>query len=190
MKTILTMAQAVERARLLLGFDHTREDGDSNQVNGTNVNVLLERLVRQWYLNILDHGEARYVIPAPVEGMLLQADRSPAGAVVLKLPSSCRRAVSVRLPGWARSAEVLPGSELDETVNRQLNPFTAAEADSPVAVMLSEQGKTVACWPPYVSDTGSPSASGIIDTGKETITLDDSALLTLGPFLKKYFSVN
>lgn len=183
------MQQAVARARLLLGFDHSREDGDSTQVNGTNVNVLLERTLRQWYLELLDHGELRYLTSAPVEGLLEQADRSPAGAVLLKAPGSCRRILTVRLPGWARSAEVLPAGELERTVSRQLNPYTCATADTPVAVMVSDWGKTVACWPPGISGTGVHVASGIIDTGPESMTFDDSALLTMGPFLKKYFGV-
>lgn len=187
MKVTISHSDLLARARLILGFDHTRADGLSVQGTGTNVDTLLGRALRAWYLDLLDRGERRHLWPVSVRDLLVSADSEPAASTTVAHGSDCRRLLSVRLPGWKQAAEPLPATALAETVQHQLNPYTAATPAMPVAVLLPS-GRGAVCWPAAsTSGPGIISATGVLDSDPETYVFEESAFETLPSFLKKHF---
>lgn len=182
MKSTYTSDELLAHARLLMGFDHVRSDCGVTQTDGIDVNSLISDSLRQWHLNLLDHGDVRLLSP---ESCTFTAASSPGkvSGTILKPNENCRRLLSVRLAGWHHAVEILPTTKMEQIIRDQLNPYTAATTSHPVAV-AAETSNSVYCWP-QASEYGSSEITGICDHGPDIFTLDDSALSTLPSWLEK-----
>lgn len=167
---VLSREGMLERRRLSGGFEPCRTDSTTADSYGVDVDTLLERQMRERYLEFLDKGDVS----------LLQVDeRSQDGTVatyvdggaVVTPGQACRRVLRVRMDGWSCAADVLPESEFERVLACQRNPYTSADTCSPVAVAGGD-GKVYA-WP------GSDSIVELLcicDPGRELYVLDERAV--------------
>lgn len=151
--------------------------------DGINIDTLLAIQLRHWYLDLLDHGDPRYLAP---ENIAAEVPAIPEGdATLIRLPERCRRAFALRLRGWERSTRILPAADLPAVLRRQNNPYTAATAARPVAVMTGEFGTEtyvgVKAWPEAGGGAGAvvTELSAVVDRGDNVFILDPSALATM-----------
>ncbi len=167
-------------ARRMLGLGHSRADCNALQTDGIDTDALLEQSLRQWYLALLDKGDAAMTVPREVDAVT--ANVAPAGGGThISPPAGCRRITGVLLSGWHHPVEPLDSSHMQRAVARQLNPYTRATASSPVAVRQSD-GSIVA-WP-VPQQYGSNTILGTVDDGPESYTFGESALSTLATHLQ------
>lgn len=113
-------------------LEPVRSDSEVSRSNGVNVDYMLSLEMRDWYLELLDKGELRYLELTDIASETATINRPETGAVVIKLPEQCRRVVSVKIAGNER--EIMP--EQDEYRKYlQLSEYTRGGASEPVAVM-------------------------------------------------------
>lgn len=169
-------------ARRLLGLEHTRSDCGAAQTDGIDTDALIAASLRQWYLDLLDRGDVRYLAPQKLE-ITSSRPSGIAGGAVLRLPDECRRALSVRLAGWHHAVAVRPAAEMAAAVHAQLNGYAAATPSRPVAVCGAD-GRSIYAWPDP-AELGSNEIEGAADTGEDLFVMDDSALSTLPQWLSQ-----
>lgn len=170
-----TKSEIISLGRRVLGLDHSRTDCYAVQTDGIDADALIELAARNWYLRLLDEADPALVAPRAVNATAARPAGEAAGTRLV-LPSECRRVTAVALPGWHHAVKPLPSSEMSAAVSRQLNPFTRATVDTPVAV-LSDAGY-ICAWPEG-TEHGSMAVSGTVDDGAETYTFDEAAVGSL-----------
>lgn len=175
MKTTYTREEMLDLARELLGFDHKRTDCLAVQTDGIDPTTLIERELRNWYLDLLDHGPVSSLAPTAV-AVVASRPAGHSSGTRLAVPTNCRRVLTVHLAGWQRAVTPLGAEKCASTVARQLNPYTRASVDSPVAV-VSADGSLLA-WP-EPAENGTTTVTGAVDSDPETYIFDDSALASL-----------
>lgn len=169
--------------RLLGGLEPKNTALAVERSDGISIDSILAIQLRNWFLDLLDNGDARFLAP---EDLAAEVTASAQGdATLITLPEGCHRAFSVRLHGWKRSARILPPDEYDAALRRQNNPYTAATPDSPVAVLTAGRGTdlrmAVCAWPQADPTAEAPVAelAAVVDRGENVFILDPSALSTL-----------
>lgn len=173
MKVTLTKAEMLAKARLALGYDHTRTDCGLEQTDGIDVDAVLAGALRQAYLELLDSAPLEALAPEEMDTKASTAPGTPGGAVY-SLPESCRRVVSVALGGWHHPVVPLSADRLDAVCLDQLNPYTRATRRDPVAVM-APSGRAVYTWP-EADEYGSPHILAVADPGPELYVMDESGI--------------
>lgn len=173
MKVTLTKTEMLELRRVAGGLGHVRSDCSIERTDGLEVDEILLADTRKWYLDLLDTGDLRHLAPEDIGASVLLTTMYDFAGAVLTLPGNCRRVISVTMDNWRRPAPVLPASGFDMVSALQMNPYTAAAEETPVAVLSSDG--TVHVWP----STGKvQSVIAVTDPGPDTYILDDSALPT------------
>lgn len=176
MRITLTKEEMRSRLRCLAGLDPERSDCSVEYTDGVSLDDFLDIKLRSWYLALLSDGDVSLLAPADAASAA-RCTAGPAGGVSVDLPAMCRRVCDIRLAGWHRAATVLPASECAATVRRQSNPFLAATADSPVAVVAPGGSGgamgTVFAWP-YADKA--ELLTVVLDTGPDTFSFDETAL--------------
>lgn len=81
-----------------IGLEPLRADCTIEAYEGIEINDIIGRRMRKWYLELLDTAPAHLL---PLEDVGAQS--SVAGRVV-SLPANARRPLSVKLKGWPRAA--------------------------------------------------------------------------------------
>lgn len=171
MKVTLTKTEMLELRRVAGGLGHSRADCSIERTDGLEVDEILLADTRKWYLDLLDTGELRQLAPEDISASVLLTTMYEFKGAILTVPDNCRRVFSVTMDNWRCAAPVLPASEYGRVAALQMNPYTAATEETPVAV-LSADGK-VHAWP------GAGKAQSVIavtDPGPDLYILDDSAL--------------
>ena len=179
MRVSLTKAEMLERRRMASGLEPLRDDCTVELTAGIDVDRVLEGQLRWRYLDLLDNGERRKISAEDVSDMtaLSTVTDSSVGGVLLTPPDNCRRALDVRLEGWVRPVEILPVQEAGRVMSRQLNPFTAATADCPAAVVIAERRGTrppeIMAWPAALNVS---LLTATVDYGPERYVLDECGI--------------
>lgn len=187
MKVQYTKKEMTALARLALGFDHARDDIADVQTDALDVDTLMARLTRGWYLHLLDTAPLTMLAVGRIDGASVAYNGTVGGATTVVLPAECRRCTAVALPGWSGAVVPEAPEALGAVTELQLNPYTAATAAAPVAVLAAD-GRSVLCWPPLTLGTGgTPVVYGARDTGEELYEFDESALSTLSVYLDQHY---
>lgn len=171
--------ELIDYGRRVLGFGHIRSDCNLSQTDGVDVDALIADNIRQWYLELLRNG-ARELLEGTAVAVTASTPLGGAGGARLEVPARCVRVLSVRLKGWHHAVEPLGAAKLEQTMLRQLNPYTAATVRSPVAV-ASADGSILA-WPES-AEYGSTEVIGAVDPGAGTYTFAEGALQSLAQHL-------
>lgn len=183
MKVTLSKEEMLRRRRLLGGLEPLRHDCTIEQSDGIDVDALLEAQLRAWYLNLLDTAPAELLAPDNISATVT-AVAADGGGVKLTMPAMCRRVFDVQLKGWQRAVKVLPASECERVAALQQNPYTAATAMRPVAVLMpgATGGKAAAVLAFPTPGGASPQvalATAVLDQGESIYSFDESALATM-----------
>lgn len=133
MISTLTQEQMLTLWRLSRAFEPLRPDCTVTRTDGIDLDTLLSRQMRGWYLNLLDTAPLEYLQLtdiAPTVAVEYNAD----GSIYVGLPPTCRRVVEVKMAEWERPAIIVddPASPL---ALRQHSPYLRAGLAAPVAVV-------------------------------------------------------
>lgn len=167
------MEEMLRRRRLAAGLEPSFTELAIERTDGLDVNGMLAEELRQWYAGLLAGGDRSFLAVdsiAPAAAVVLTDP--PAGGIRIALPENCRRVFDIRLRHWNRPATVEKAEELDRAYRRQLNSYTAATPDNPVAV---SDGNHIYAWP-AAAGTTIASLSGVNDPGEGVFEFDDTAL--------------
>ncbi len=181
MKITLSKAQMLKRCRTAGGLEPLRADCSIELTEGIDADAMLELRLRKWYLDLLDTGPRELVAADNISAMVSVSavSEGEAGGALLNMPAMCRRVFDVKLRGWCKAVEVLPASEYDRVLSCQLNPFTAATVERPVAIALpgntSGAAPQVMAWPAGAAPQA-VTVTAAIDPGEDYYTLDERAL--------------
>lgn len=179
MRVSLTKAEMLERRRMASGLEPLRDDCTVELTAGIDLDGVLEAQLRRRYLDLLDNGERRKISAEDVSDMtaLSSVTDSSIGGVLVTPPDNCRRVLDVQLEGWSRAVEVLPASEAAHVTSLQLNPYTAATSEHPVAVAVagSTGGRTpeIMAWPASLKVS---LLTATVDYGPERYVLDECGI--------------
>lgn len=110
-----------------------REDCVVERADGIDIDLLLHRRIRDWYLNLLDTAPVNLLAVTDIADQVAPRPLSD-GSVAVDLPERCRRVVEVTLEGWNRPATIVDSAQLP-VVTWQLNPYAMGSPDAPVAVV-------------------------------------------------------
>ncbi|MDE6854449.1 MAG: hypothetical protein K2J38_05280 [Muribaculaceae bacterium] len=182
MKLTWTRAELLEYRRRIGGLEPLRTDCSVVSTDGIDVDAILSAQLRRWYLDLLDNGPRELIAPENISAttMVSRPDPPLGDASLVRVPDICRRVFDIRLKGWSRAVEPLPASEIEQVVRRQLNPFTAATASRPVAVLLppgsGQRVREILAWPSGPQVTTLYAA---VDTGDDSYCFDEAALSTI-----------
>ena len=166
MKLSLTRAQLLQQWRLR-AFPEPMNDGNAvSTIDGIDMDAWLEAAMSDWYRNLLHSAPVGLLYPYDYAQQLLPRLAS-GGAVVIGLPDSTVRLVSLRLCGWNADAEIVTDTQLPLAA-RQLCTFTRAGIDAPVAVW-SPGSRTAMLYP----------ATGILEMEKAEIIVDSPDIFRL-----------
>ncbi|MCH5347080.1 MAG: hypothetical protein J1E63_08215 [Muribaculaceae bacterium] len=135
-----------------------------------DVEALAEREMRNWYLELLDTAEARFLCPEEVGNKVMVNDMGD-DTVEIVLPVGVRRVIAVRMEGWKREATMVEADSV--AARRLLNPFSRATNRSPVAVVTPTGRLRVTA---VDGSTTVGSLLVVVDHGEERYVMDDSAL--------------
>lgn len=186
MKLTLSSAELLAHRRVLGGLEGRRHP-TVDRADGIDIDTVLSFRLRQWYLDLLDHGDPRLLAPENIAATCnILPETAPAGGILIELPAACRRAFKLKMRGWQCETEILDAAQLQSVINRQLNPFTASAPGRPIAVMTSEAGSRqpaqLIAWPADGNDGRKPQIEtlvGVTDPGDELFILDESALASM-----------
>lgn len=132
--------------------------------------------MRQWYLDLLDNGDLKYLIKKDIASRLTPK-RVGDGVWRITLPYDVRRLVTLEISGAeAPVALMAPGSDPRREVLNS-NPYSRSGQTQPTAVVAADGTLTLYC---KMSDTPVISrALAVVDPGDEEYELDESALKLL-----------
>lgn len=146
MKLTLTADEMLGRCRLLALLEPLEGEADMVREDGTDIDRLLEMMIRARYLALLDEGDPSLTVARDITERVT-LDVGAGGSGVIDLPADCRCVREVRLSGWNRA--VRPLAATDGEARRRLrhvaNPFLRGSSGSPWAV--AEEGR-LRVWAP------------------------------------------
>lgn len=170
----LSSQQMLQTWRDCAGLEPLSADCSIERFDGIDINSRLTRLMRQWYLALLDSASPEFIGP-PVNATALVSLEQPddRSTAVITCDPSVRRLVSIRLSGWQCEAEVRP---CDRDPAMLANRFARPGVCAPSAWRLPSSSVRVA-----PADAGSHivAASAVIDPGPDVYRLDERALATI-----------
>lgn len=153
-----------------LALDTAYADCSVEQFDGLNVNDLIARRMRQWYLHLLDTAPAALLPTADIAARCTRTAR-PDNVANLLLPADCRRLVQVRCASWPTPVQ----PTADTAALRLLgHPFAAPTARRPMAITSHNALTLAPCAPADAIEL-----IAVIDLGPDTYTLDESLLATI-----------
>lgn len=171
MMLTLSKTEMLRIWRQTAGLEHLNSDCTITRFDGIDIDAIIGRRMRQWYLALLDEGKPDITGHPADAATLLSVESSRITA-----DASVRRIVSLRLSSWDRAAEVADGADVAGRVGLQANPYSAAGCASPLA--WRDSGGQVWVTPCDCNDRVSE-AQAYIDPGEELYILDERALSTI-----------
>lgn len=171
MMLTLSKAEMLRIWRQSAGLEHLNSECTLTRFDGIDIDAIIGRRMRQWYLALLDEGRPELAgRPSEAAALLSVEDgRVTADAAV-------RRIVSLRLSSWERPAEVADVEGLAGRIRLQANPYSAAGCASPLA--WRDSGGCVRVAPCDGSDIV-VEAQAYVDPGEDLYMLDERALSTI-----------
>lgn len=162
--------QLLRAWRTLAGLEPVNNGCSISTFDAVDLDAVLSARLRQWYLELLDSADARYLGP-PVD---VSSDLVLDGDVVTFGPS-VRSLLSIRLSSWQRDAVVLTPADAAGLIALCDNPYSAPGQHSPLAWLRSPRQLVVT---PAPATSSIVSAAGYADPGEDTYILDPIALST------------
>lgn len=104
-KTTYSASQLLDFARRVLGYTHSVEGAEIEQTEGLCVDTMLATALRQWYLDLLDNADERFIASDGTARGLCTA--APANGARVNFETGVRRVFRLQLDGWECEAEVL-----------------------------------------------------------------------------------
>lgn len=173
----LTDQQMYTHWRRYRGLEPELSDCSVEMFEGADLTARLHVEMRQWYLDLLDHGDLGLLTLTDVASRLAFTPADAAGVWRAPLPPDVRRPVTLTLAGGLTVAVQHAG---DPAVQRALmlanNPYSRQCAMQPLVYV--DGGRTLTLVAAG-SDSQAPhvlSAMAVVDPGDELYTMDESAL--------------
>ncbi len=169
--------------RLAAGLEPVEAEASIERFDCLDINRRLAVAMRQWYLNLLDTADARYLAAENIADKLVWHYDATTGCKVATLPSDVRRILAVRM-----SATALPlklSKNTAELADLRASVLFTRSAHSPlnfdfarrVPAPASVDKAIVADGVIALKATDPPSVvMAVSDPGDETYVLDESAL--------------
>lgn len=160
--------------KLRQGFTPQRTDCTADIINAIDIDTILSMQIRDWYINLLDNADIRYLVTTDISSRLTPQPH-PSGTVTIHLPDGIRRITHIKLKGWQRPAAVIRADRDPALASRQANPHTRGGPVNPVAIHYPPD--TVLLYTlPDDADPMIETATAVILPPENTYTLDPSAL--------------
>lgn len=124
----------IGRWRRAQGYEPVRTDCLMARADGPDIDGILEREMRSWYVKMLLDAPLSVL---PLTDVARQAETiiaSKEGMVVATLPETCVRVARVEMEGWEREAMIVTDPHC-RLARAQDNPFARAGLAKPVAVV-------------------------------------------------------
>lgn len=148
--------------RQLTAVEPLRLDCSVGRTDGPDIDAILRRQMRAWYLDLLDHGDERFLVPVDLAANASISTLN--GVTHLTAPEDCRRILRVNFSGWA--SPLAPQASTPPLIS-SLNPF----CQRPAVVSVSPREVIV-----YGAEGRLTSLSCAVDHGPQAYSFDDSAL--------------
>lgn len=129
---ILTASQLLTEWKLRQGLLPLRSDATVSRTDGYDLDELLMRQAREWYVRCLYELPPSYLPEEDISSMLTLT-RIPDGAGRVILPERVARVTSVYMPGWRREARVVSPDTVE--ARTQLSPYSRGNSNMPVVVV-------------------------------------------------------
>ena len=167
--TTLSQSEMLALWRRNLGLEPRRTDCSITAYEGIDIDDIILRQMRRWYLNLLDTLDPHLIPTADVAARAAISPRQGGGCEV-KPPVGVRRPLTVKLRGWQFHAPVLRNVS-PERLGSFRSPFLKPGPRTPLAV-LSPDGTILA----FPAGDVIEELRAVIDPGPDTYTLDESLL--------------
>lgn len=163
--------------RAALGYDELRTDCTVEVYEGREINDVLSRAMRSWYLRLLDTASPGLL---PTRASAARSTEAAGTALVRAvLPPDMRRPLMVDAPRWSRPAAVEDNLGRLHDVDA---PYGCPDAASPLAVLASDGSLLLA----PLEDGDAFTVTGVYDPGPEQYILDESFLSTIPATIPGY----
>lgn len=173
MRVTKTKDEMLAYVRLMQGLEPLRADCSVEYTDGIDVNAVLEQKIRARYLDLLRTAPRALLAEDDLADECSSLPVYPPGGTRVVLPAVCVRVFDICMAGWRKAVPVQDPELKDIIVRRQKNPFTAATAESPVAVMNGDDPHSVLVFPGGEAVT---TLSCVADYGPARYAFDDAAL--------------
>lgn len=152
-----------------LGYDTRRNDCSVSVYEGIDIDDMLRRRIRAWYLGLLDTADPALV---PTDDFAVQAIATPLpdGGSFVALPDGARRPLAVMLDTWSRPVAPVSPDDAAPRLGRMASPYGQPGRRSPLAVAVPGG---IRCYP---SGRLVMSLLAVSDPGPDTYILDDTLL--------------
>lgn len=163
--------------RAALGYDESRTDCTVEVYDGREINEVLSRAMRAWYLGLLDTASPALL---PTRATTARSTEAAGTAIIrAALPADMRRPLMVDAPRWSRPAAVETGLDRLRDVDA---PYGCPDAASPMAALAPDGSLLLA----PLDDGDAFTVTGVYDPGPAQYTLDESFLSTIPATIPGY----
>ena len=128
----LTPSRMLDLWMLHSGYSPSFTDAAFRRNDGIDTSAIHLSEMKQWYRRLLLEAPASCLVADDLSKSIILTPASD-GSVVIDLPQSVVRIVSVRLDSWLTSARIVT-SPTHPAAMRQLHPYTRATPSRPVAI--------------------------------------------------------
>lgn len=165
-----TKSEMLALWRRSLGLETANNSCTIEAVEGLDVDNIITRYMRLWYLDLLDNAPAHL---CPVTNAARQASVSLQDMLgLIVLPKGVRRVLSVKLSSWLRQIEVRDAEDAAWRIARLPSPFGRPGINDPLAI-ITPQGLQVF---PATNNDSIETLMVIADPGEELYILDEVLL--------------
>lgn len=133
---VYTLQEMLSLWRRRAGLEVKRSDVTVTRADAAGSDEFFTAEIDAWYHRLLRQApEECLVLKTP---LLLNSayTSSTVGVAMVALPASVVRPVHVKLKGWTCEARIVPPEEAGHLAALQLDPYTRARHDSPLAIRL------------------------------------------------------
>jgi hypothetical protein len=155
-------------------LEPARSDCSIETFEGYDLDAAMQLDMRQWYLQLLDTAETRYLELSDVASQLSLTALAD-GVWQIALPADVRRLIAMQIDGCAQQTIVTNVADAQRQITLNTNRYSRAGLCAPVAVA---QGRTVTLF--CKTATGEAPqllrVQAVTDPGDEWYVFDESAL--------------
>jgi hypothetical protein len=173
----LTDQQMLALWRRSRRLEPARSDCSIEVFDGYETEAALTLEMRQWYLDLLDNADLKYLELSDIATQL-KFSPTASGAWQAELPLSTRRIIALQISGCAHRTIVSSVVEAERQITLNTNPYSRSGLTRPVAYVV---GRTLSLF--CKTDDGVcptiTAASAVVDPGDELYIFNDSALTLL-----------
>lgn len=145
---IYSERQLIDEWKMRSGLEPVRIDATLQRYDALDIDAYVKRMLDDWYLKLLDEGDAAFLDPEDVTELVEVAGVDDGVAVAI-LPAGTRRLMEVADASWHRPAMITGAGSM--LARRQESTFSRGRCDSPVAVVDSPEHVRLYSYPPGVS---------------------------------------